>query len=171
VFGAAGWRSPLRVSDFVGSSLATLRQEFLAIDRFTGGGAEHLKFDAETADRPVLTGHISLDLEALGDVGVGRWALGLLALTLRDLLEGDLTFGFGAAKGFGACEQVEIEELVVPAWARVPEAFRKGLNETALAGVRAGAPLPESVMTASAGWLAELRAEARAQPVAAANRS
>ena len=29
--------------------------------------------------------------------------MGLLAYTLRDLREGDVGFGFGAAKGFGAC--------------------------------------------------------------------
>ena len=42
-------------------------------------------------------------MKAWEKAGVASPAAGLLALTLRDLLEGDVTFGFGAAKGYGAC--------------------------------------------------------------------
>jgi hypothetical protein len=69
----------------------------LAIDRFTGGGADGLKFNAQAVYQPVLSGTLRLDVRRLD-----LWALGLLALTLRDALEGDLTFGFGASKGYGA---------------------------------------------------------------------
>ncbi len=71
----------------------------MAIDRFTGGAAPGLKFDADYADRPRLTGKIRVDLDR-----IEPWALGLLALTFRDLIEGDITFGFGASKGYGICQ-------------------------------------------------------------------
>lgn len=99
LFGAAGWRSCLDISDFTLESEAkgSFRQEFVAIDRFTGGSAKALKFEAEAALRPTLAGRLTLDLKRSES-----WMPGLLALVLRDLLEGDLTFGFGAAKGYGA---------------------------------------------------------------------
>lgn len=69
-------------------------QDFLAIDRFTGGGQDGAKFDAapltEARFRARLTLH---DPE--------EWELGWLALVLRDLAEGEITIGFGAAKGYG----------------------------------------------------------------------
>lgn len=105
VFGAPGWRAPVAFSDFLpvqGSGEVSHRQEFLAIDRFTGGGADGLKFNAVAVYRPMLTGTMSVHL----DRRVEPWALGLLALTLRDLIEGDIPLGFGAAKGFGACRAV-----------------------------------------------------------------
>ncbi|ETX03370.1 RAMP superfamily CRISPR-associated protein [Candidatus Entotheonella palauensis] len=101
LFGAPGWRAPVSFSDFVLSEdrvEVVLHQEFLAIDRFMGGGADQLKFNAQAAYQPVLTGHLSLDLKRLD-----AWALGLLALVIRDLMEGDIALGFGAAKGYGAC--------------------------------------------------------------------
>lgn len=78
-------------------------QDFVAIDRFTGGGAESLKFDAKSFHRPVLRGSLTLDLEAVQRARPGEWCLGLMALVLRDLCEGDIPLGFGAAKGYGAC--------------------------------------------------------------------
>jgi CRISPR/Cas system CSM-associated protein Csm3 (group 7 of RAMP superfamily) len=104
VFGAPGWRARVEFSDFLpveGEVENCRRQEFLAIDRFTGGGAEGLKFNAAAVYRPTLTGTMSI---RLGEQGVEPWALGLLALTLRDLIEGDIPLGFGAAKGYGACK-------------------------------------------------------------------
>ena len=100
VFGATGWRAPVEFSDFVllpGSLETPWHQEFLAIDRFTGGGADGLKFNAQAVYQPVLSGTLRLDMQRLD-----LWALGLLALTLRDAIEGDMTFGFGASKGYGA---------------------------------------------------------------------
>lgn len=115
VFGASGWRAPLDVSDFVATAdIPEVTQDFLAIDRFTGGGSNHLKFDARGAERPVLAGRLSVDPAALARVDAWPWALGLLALVLRDLVEGDVRFGFGAAKGYGGCQARIIA-------ARVPE--------------------------------------------------
>lgn len=68
--------------------------DFLAIDRFTGGGAERLKFDALALWKPAFRLHLHLENPA-------PWELGWLALVVRDLQEGWLSVGFGMAKGFG----------------------------------------------------------------------
>ncbi|MBW2065328.1 MAG: hypothetical protein JRJ03_10405 [Deltaproteobacteria bacterium] len=68
--------------------------DFLAIDRFTGGGAEGLKFDALVLWKPAF--QLSLHMD-----NPEPWELGWMALVLRDLAEGWLHVGFGAAKGFG----------------------------------------------------------------------
>lgn len=76
--------------------------DFLAIDRFTGGGLEGAKFDAMALWRPTF--NVKLFLEEPED-----WELGWLALVLRDMIEQRLTFGFGAAKGFGHARAQKIE--------------------------------------------------------------
>lgn len=68
--------------------------DFLAIDRFTGGGADGAKFDALALWKPAFSLRLFLDNPA-------QWELGWLWLVIRDLAEGWLTFGFGGAKGFG----------------------------------------------------------------------
>ena len=68
--------------------------DFLAIDRFTGGGRESAKFDALVLWKPAFKMRLRLD-------NPEAWELGWLLLTLRDLHEGLMTVGFGAAKGFG----------------------------------------------------------------------
>jgi len=100
-FGAPGWRAPVEFSDFLpaqGGEGVPFYQEMLAIDRFTGGSARHFKFNACAVYRPILTGTMTVDLHR-----IDPWALGLFALALRDLIEGDIPLGFGAAKGYGAC--------------------------------------------------------------------
>lgn len=98
-FGAAGWKTPLFISDFVQTNQAvTLDQEFVAIDRFTGGSREGAKFNARGFVDPVLKGSMSIDTSRIDQAEAG-----LLALALRDLIEGDITFGFGSAKGYGSC--------------------------------------------------------------------
>lgn len=103
LFGGAGWESVLEISDFIqtDSGENSTVQEFLAVDRFTGGGAEERKFDAEGGWQPKLQGEIKVDIERLVALGNTKASLGLLALTLRDLIEGDLSFGWGSAKGYG----------------------------------------------------------------------
>lgn len=131
VFGAPGWRSPLRVSDFRDNTTGgggPVTQEFLAIDRFTGGGAPGAKFNALAFYRPRLSGTVDLDLSALERAGAGRWALGLLTLALRDLIEGDVRLGFGAAKGYGAVTaEVSVAEL--PGWDCCPDLLKSDLPE------------------------------------------
>jgi CRISPR/Cas system CSM-associated protein Csm3 (group 7 of RAMP superfamily) len=162
VFGAAGWKSPIGITDFVtpepisklteneatklGHATGKLCiQEFVAIDRFTGSAAVGSancdeqkdgtmsspggkKFNATSVYRPVLSGRIKIDLQALHLAGASRWALGLLALTLRDLVEGDMRFGFAAAKGYGSTlAQVRLAEL--PPWKDCPTDLTSGVAE------------------------------------------
>ncbi|KAA3657381.1 MAG: hypothetical protein DWQ04_28235, partial [Chloroflexi bacterium] len=69
-------------------------QDFLAIDRFTGGGLDGAKFDAAPLTQAKFRAAITLNDPT-------AWELGLLALLLRDLAEKRITVGFGAAKGYG----------------------------------------------------------------------
>lgn len=132
VFGAAGRRSPLGVSDFrAKKSPAEFVQDFVAISPFTGGAARGAKFNARAAARPVLAGSLEFDLEAMARAGAGPWTLGLIAMLIRDLQAGFLTFGFGAAKGNGRC-QGRIAELP-DSWLRrlieaSPKSWRKALG-------------------------------------------
>ena len=101
LFGAPGWRTLLEVEDFTpepGQEGKRLTQQFVAIDRFTGGAARKKLYAAEYYWQPTLSGTIRLDLNR-----AEPWMLGLLILLGRDLCEGDITFGFGAAKGYGTC--------------------------------------------------------------------
>lgn len=126
-FGAPGWRAPIEFSNFIpvpNGEGTPFHQEMLAIDRFTGGGARHLKFDARAVYRPVLTGTMTVDLYR-----IDPWALGLLALTLRDLVEGDIPLGFGAAKGYGACK-AEIRKVHVTSQSSIPKEFQTILNNS-----------------------------------------
>ena len=104
MFGAPGWRTPLAVPDFELNGTPRLhRQEFVAVDRFTGGAAEQKKFNAQGLYAPEFRGTITLDLAAWKNAAVGGWAILLLLFLLRDLREGDVQFGFGASKGYGSC--------------------------------------------------------------------
>ena len=67
-------------------------QDFLAIDRFTGGGRDGAKFDAVGLWRPAFTARLRLE-------NPQAWELGWLALVLRDLAEGWLSVGFGRRQG------------------------------------------------------------------------
>lgn len=75
-------------------------QDFLAIDPFTGGGQNRAKFDAAPLKGASFRAEVTLhDPEP--------WELGCLLLVLRDLAEGHLTVGFGAAKGYGRVHTTE----------------------------------------------------------------
>lgn len=77
-------------------------QDFLAIDRFTGGGLDKAKFDALGlyAPRFKVTMHLENPVP---------WELGWLTLVLRDLRDELVTFGFGAAKGYGLAKAEKFE--------------------------------------------------------------
>lgn len=87
--------------------------DFLAIDRFTGGGKAGAKFDAIVPWKPVFK--VRLHLE-----NPRQWELGWLALVLRDLDDHMLTFGFGRGKGFGRAGMTafhaQIGCLTAPDW-------------------------------------------------------
>jgi CRISPR/Cas system CSM-associated protein Csm3 (group 7 of RAMP superfamily) len=103
--GAAGWASTLQLSDFTEESGRDLGdgmpQDFVAIDRFTGGGKDGAKFQFRAFHQPILSGRLTLDTDRLAKIGHAKDSIGLLKLALRDLEEGDLRFGMGAAKGYG----------------------------------------------------------------------
>ncbi|MEK6285816.1 MAG: RAMP superfamily CRISPR-associated protein [Acidobacteriota bacterium] len=96
LFGSTQRGSRLIVEDapFSGEKPEYKMQDFLAIDRFTGGGADQFKFDALALWRPAF--RVRMHLE-----NPEPWELGWLVLVLRDLRDGWLSVGFGAAKGFG----------------------------------------------------------------------
>ncbi len=111
LFGNSGWKSRVDICaiEFQDNWLSEhdrhlQRQDFVAIDRFHGGGRDTAKFDADYFHRPAFT----ITLAAAPDIK--DWARGLLALTLRDFQEGDITLGFGRAKGYG---QVSIDETTI----------------------------------------------------------
>ena len=72
-------------------------QDFIAIDRFTGGGKDGAKFNARGFYQPKFRATLAL----AGDVSPA--ARGLLLLTLRDLADGDIPLGWGKRKGYGEC--------------------------------------------------------------------
>jgi CRISPR/Cas system CSM-associated protein Csm3 (group 7 of RAMP superfamily) len=141
IFGASGWRSPFQCVPFIGTEVKEPKpQEFVAIDRFTGGGAEGRKFNANSFYRPILAGEFSLDLKALERINAGKEALGLLALTMRDLFEGDIRIGMGAAKGYGAIE-ARITKLAWATIGKIPATFLEGIDETDLASINSNSSL------------------------------
>ena len=105
LFGLSGWLAPLHIPRLTQKKAPPDHpQEFIAIDRFTGGAANTAKFDACLAGMTVLEGTLTLDLDRLKKVDENRASLGLFALVLRDLAEGDIPIGSGSAKGQGFCE-------------------------------------------------------------------
>lgn len=120
LFGAPGWATPI---DYEGFRLTNnpdpYKQELVAIDRFAGGVSGTAKFNVKAVWRPEFASAMTVNLSrwTLGKVddkareaaGHARdAALGLLMLTLRDLADGDMTLGFGASKGYGACEATAV---------------------------------------------------------------
>jgi CRISPR/Cas system CSM-associated protein Csm3 (group 7 of RAMP superfamily) len=108
LFGSPWNGSRLHVEDASlkeGSSPEYKVLDFLAIDRFTGGGRDSAKFDAAVLWRPRFSVRLFLD-------NPRPWELGWLALVLRDLNEGLIAVGFGRAKGFGQCT-IEDPKLIL----------------------------------------------------------
>ncbi len=105
LFGATGCRTPIEVGSFTleGEAEAVPHpQEFVAVDRFTGGAASGKKFRADGLMRPSFEGEVKIRLDRWPHGEMEPWAWLLLAYTLRDWIEGDGTLGFGASKGYGA---------------------------------------------------------------------
>ncbi len=102
LLGLESQQSAIWCSDFVGDKELKLHlREMVAIDRFTGGAAASKKYNALVFQGPTLTGTLALDLP--DDNDSARKMLGAVALAMRDLIEGDITFGYGETKGFGEC--------------------------------------------------------------------
>lgn len=96
--------------------------DFLAIDRFTGGGVDRAKFDALALWQPAF--NLSIFLE-----NPEPWELGWLQLIIRDFEEGWLSIGFGSAKGFG---HVQLTDWSSTLGYLLPEDAPPGLMETDL---------------------------------------
>lgn len=95
LFGSSRLGSRLIIEDAeADENLVKKIYDFVAIDRFTGGARDGAKFDAVTAIKPTFTIRVHLE-------NPKKWELGWLVLTLRDLKDGLVPIGFGAAKGFG----------------------------------------------------------------------
>ena len=63
LFGAPGWRSVIRLSDFVEQGDAErIPHEMVAIDRLTGGGKDTAKFSIQVLDCPTLGGSLRVDM-------------------------------------------------------------------------------------------------------------
>jgi CRISPR-associated protein (TIGR03986 family) len=100
LFGAPGWGTALRITDFVevpNKRSQPFHQEFVAMDRFTGGGAPGLKFNADSQFGPTLEGKLVVETGR-----ISRESQTLIALVLRDLFEGDIPLGSWCGKGYGA---------------------------------------------------------------------
>ncbi len=120
IFGAGSWKSPIAFTPFASETKVKVQdktlldQEFVAIDRFTGGGADGAKFKFRYAWEPVVRGFVTIHLDRWQKAGVNELAQGLLLLVARDLMEGDTTFGMGAGKGFGVVKEAVFKAIKLP---------------------------------------------------------
>lgn len=133
-------------------------QDFLAIDRFTGGGRDGAKFDAA----PLVQGSFRASLTLHEP---RAWELGWLLLLLRDLAEGEMTVGFGAAKGYGRLRtqgfhwtvgfltESDLSFMTIPVQGRASALY--DLLEVA-SGTRW---LPEGWLAQGQGWVDRLHEE------------
>jgi len=109
VFGSSFKGSRLYVSDgkMINSPKIKI-MDFLAIDRFTGGGKEGAKFDAIVLWQPKFKLRIFIE-------NPKEWQLGWLMLVMKDLKEGLVSFGFGKNKWFGKAtiedETIKVGEI------------------------------------------------------------
>jgi CRISPR/Cas system CSM-associated protein Csm3 (group 7 of RAMP superfamily) len=95
LFGSVDWGSRLAVEDAPLAGEPTWKKlDFVAIDRFTGGAADGAKFDASALWQPRFRCRLHLEAPQ-------SWEIGWLLYVLKDLIDGRVPVGFGAAKGFG----------------------------------------------------------------------
>ena len=119
----AGWVR-VRVDSLAGGSPVPF--DHVAIDRFTGGARDSLKFDTLAGG----AGRWSICLD-MTDVPTSDrdWVMGLLALTLGDLHDGRVRGGHGAARGHGRLVVArppafaELEPCVRALWSQVGVPF------------------------------------------------
>ena len=130
IFGGSGWKSIIKIHDFVCTKTnGKKKQDFVAIDRFHGGGKDGAKFNATYYERPEFKGKITLT-PRLNNNDLA-WGKGLLTLILRDLKEGDMSFGFGRNKGYGDVESVNIDKSTLLFESDL-QAFYTKINESNL---------------------------------------
>jgi CRISPR/Cas system CSM-associated protein Csm3 (group 7 of RAMP superfamily) len=126
LFGNTGLQSRIWTSDVTATSSKEHTQTFNAVDRFTGGVADTKLYKAHAASAETLTTMLYIDHNPHRYEPLLDWQKGLLILLIRDALEGDLTVGWGKAKGYGSIRLTEIT-LSAPKsdWAEVIAYFGK----------------------------------------------
>lgn len=123
LFGDTGRRGPLWLTDARADSAAERRQFFNGIDRFTGGVADGKLYQVRAADCRSLHGQIAWEIRKLP---AGQWWKGLLLLVVRDALEGELAFGWGKGRGYGAFRlRFDWEGRSLGDWPALVEALRE----------------------------------------------
>lgn len=123
LFGSARRASLLAVGHFAASGLRCVTQDFVALDRLTGASADGKKFDLRAFESPALAGSLRLVLQRrvetaltgkagmTAQISLTPAALGLLALTLKDLACGDVSLGHATRKGYGGVASVSFGGL------------------------------------------------------------
>jgi CRISPR/Cas system CSM-associated protein Csm3 (group 7 of RAMP superfamily) len=136
LFGSAKQASFLEVETFVAENKRVVRQEFVAIDRFSGGVAGDKKFAVEAFEQPKLTGRLRLRLSRrvnaalTGKQGLTESrvldpaAVGLLALLLKDLATGDIPLGHATRKGYGGVRNLMSQSA---GWKDILRALGEGI--------------------------------------------
>lgn len=121
LFGSTRCGSLLETETFVCKDMNQTQQEFVAIDRFSGGSDHGAKFDLRAFEAPALRGAIALVMHraplaevsgkpaGTASVSASAAAIGLLALTLKDLACGDISLGFATRKGYGGVGGLEFD--------------------------------------------------------------
>lgn len=113
LFGSVDWGSRFVVEDAPLAGEPTWKKlDFVAIDRFTGSAADGAKFDAYALGKPRFRCRLHLEAPQ-------NWEIGWLLYVLKDLIDGRVPVGFGAAKGFG---DVLLENLKLTLGYAYPEA-------------------------------------------------
>jgi CRISPR/Cas system CSM-associated protein Csm3 (group 7 of RAMP superfamily) len=114
LFGGERWRGFVYFGEALSQKQAeTHRQTFNAIDRFTGGVADGALYSVEAAICDVLRSDLFLEEMGLRSPNSfpkiaevlpknDAWWQGLLLLVLRDAMDGELSIGWGRARGYGA---------------------------------------------------------------------
>jgi CRISPR-associated protein (TIGR03986 family) len=98
LFGESGQVARLLIEEpvDVSDSEVSMIQDFVAIDRFTGGAAHGALFRAKAIAKPKFKTRLTLKLQ-----GLEKEDLALFGLALDDLCKGELTIGAFGSKGFG----------------------------------------------------------------------
>ncbi len=105
IYGSEKQGSRLQISEFAALGAKAFEQNFIGIDRFTGGVKAGANYNIERYDVISYEGTVTIAPFALSEKGA---SLAIFLLTLRDLIEGQIRFGGYQAKGFG-CVNASIE--------------------------------------------------------------
>ena len=113
LFGTTLHGSRLRVEDAkLEGEPQRKKIDFVAIDRFTGGAADKMKFDAYALWQPTFACRLFFEAP-------DAWEIGWLLQVFADMKAGLVPVGFGAAKGFGDVQLQNLEIIVGYAHAEV----------------------------------------------------